>query len=120
MSEQHQTLLAAVGKAVGEDSSLWRDFERLLRHGNGSEFDSFLDEVDDSDYSLADWVEAFVEFDRWLDRKGTALRPLTGMRGYIHCCTLMNPALISSPNLKVIVFKSLTEFGFDAVSEAQN
>ena len=119
MNEAHPTLLSAVRKAVGEESLLLRDFENLLSRGNGAELESLLDQVDDSDYSLADWVEAFVEFDRWLDQKGETRRPLTGMRGYIHCCTFTNPPLLTSPSLKVIVIKALTEYGFDVLSEAQ-
>ena len=119
MSEPLPTLLIAAGKALGERTPLLRDFEGLLSRGNGAELESLLDLVDESDYSLADWIEAFVEFDRWLDSKGEARRPLTGMRGYIHCCTFMNPLSLSSPNLKVIVVKALTEYGFDTMSDAQ-
>ncbi len=119
MRGSYHNLLALVGKSVGEGSPLMRDFEQLLTRGDGFDSDSWLDEVDGSDYSLFDWVEAFVEFDRWLDLRGEARRPLESMRGYIHCCALMQPPVLSLVKLKVIVAKSLTEYGFDAVSEAQ-
>ena len=104
---------------MGEESPLLQEFEGLLSRGNGAELEPLLDQVDDSDYSLADWVEAFVAFDRWLAETGEMRRPLTGMRGYIHCCTFMNPPVLCSPSLKVIVIKALTEYGFDVLSEAQ-
>lgn len=119
MSDPHATLLSTVRKALGEESPLLQEFEGLLSRGNGAELECLLDQVDDSDYSLADWVEAFVAFDRWLAEKGETRRPLTGMRGYIHCCTFMNSPLLYSPSLKVIVIKALTEYGFDVLTEAQ-
>ncbi|GEM_PF-737157 len=119
MNESLQNLLDAVGKAVGKDSPEWAAFSRLLDRGEAGGLDALLDNVDESDYSLADWVEALTSFDEWLVEKGETRRPLAGMRGYIHCCTFTNSPHLSSPILKVIVIKALTEFGFDVLSEPQ-
>lgn len=119
MNEGNQLLLAAVEKAVGAESPESAAFRRLLERGEAGGLDELLDAVDDSDYSLADWVGAFLAFDEWLEGKGEKRRPLAEMRGYIHCCTYTNSPQLSLPILKVIVIKALTEFGFDAVSEPQ-
>jgi hypothetical protein len=119
MSDTLQLLLAAVDKAVGADTPEYAAFVRLLGRGEAVGLDELLDAVDESDYSLADWVGAFVAFDEWLEGKGEKRRPLAEMRGYIHCCTYTNSPQLSLPTLKVIVIKALTEFGFDAVSEPQ-
>lgn len=119
MNDTRQHLLAAVDKAAGADSPERASFERLLERGEVDGLGELLDAVDDSDYSLADWVGAFVAFDEWLEEKGEKRRPLAEMRGYIHCCTYTNSPYLSLPTLKVIVVKALTEFGFDAVAESQ-
>jgi hypothetical protein len=119
MNEGNQLVLAAVEKAVGAESPESVAFRRLLERGEACGIEELLDAVDDSDYSLADWVGAFAAFDEWLEEKGEKRRPLAEMRGYIHCCTYTNSPHLGLPSLKVIVIKSLTEFGFDAVSEPQ-
>jgi hypothetical protein len=119
MSESRETLLFAVEKAVGKDAPELGAFTSLLDRGEAGGLDGLLESVDESDYSLADWVEALTAFDVWLGEKGETRRPLAGMRGYIHCCTFTNSAQLSLPILKVIVIEALTEFGFDALSEPQ-
>lgn len=120
MNEGNQLLLAVVEKAVGAESAESVAFRRLLERGEACGSEELLDAVDDSDYSLADWVGAFVAFDKWLEEKGEKRRPLAEMCGYIHCCTYTNSPHLDLPILKVIVIKALTEFGFDAVSEPQH
>lgn len=82
---------------------------------------ALLEAVDDSDYSLADWVEALDAFVHWLEQRGESRRPWQGMLGYIHCCAAMATAPgIGLANLKVIVNQTLIEFGFQLLDEAQN
>lgn len=119
MSDSRHFLLAAVEKAMAKDSPELVAFARLLNSGEAGGLDALLENVDESDYSLADWVEALTAFDAWLGEKGETRRPLAGMRGYIHCCTFTNSPHLSSPILKVIVIKALTEFGFDVLAESQ-
>ena len=83
------------------------------------DLDAFHAAIDDSDYSMADWVEALVGFDKWLTSQKVIERPLTIMIGYINCCTMGNAKKVSLPSLKAIVVKSLREFGFDGADEYQ-
>jgi len=83
------------------------------------DLDAFHAAIDESDYSMADWVEALVGFDKWLTSQKTIERPFTIMIGYINCCIMGNATKVSLPSLKMIVVKSLREFGFDGVGEYQ-
>jgi hypothetical protein len=76
--------------------------------------------VDDSDYSLTDWIEALGAFDAWLEERGESSRPWREIVGYVHCCTLMASPGVGLVDLKVIVFKALTEFGFEFIGESQS
>lgn len=75
--------------------------------------------VEESDYSLPDWVEAFKAFEQWLDDRGMPSRPWREMAGYLHCCTHMASPGVPLGKLKVIVCQALTEFGFDFTHESQ-
>jgi len=81
--------------------------------------DEFYQAVDDSDYSLIDWTEALLEFDRWLESRKIMERPFQSMVSYVHCCTRLNPAGVRLPDLKTIVCQALGEFGFDLGNGAQ-
>ncbi len=85
-----------------------------------SERAALLEAVDESDYSLADWIEALAAFDRWLAARGEQRRPWCEIVGYIHCCTLMASPGVALGNLKVIVDQSLIEFGFHFLAESQS
>lgn len=76
--------------------------------------------VDESDYSLADWLEAIGAFCAWLESRAETRRPWLAMFDYIHCCTVAAPVGIALGNLKVIVHQALTEFGFRLLSESQD
>lgn len=119
LSKSSPSLLAIVEKALGKGSPMCTAFSDLMARGENGGLDDLLDDVDESDYSLADWVEALIAFDGWLAEKGETRRPLAAMRSYIHCCTYLNSPQLCLPVLKVIVIKALTEFGFVAVSEPQ-
>ncbi|MCB1203234.1 MAG: hypothetical protein KDN18_03160 [Verrucomicrobiae bacterium] len=75
--------------------------------------------IEESDYSLADWIEAIRSFEQYLAVKGEERRPWREMAGYLHCCTQMASPGIPLGNLKVIVNKALTEFGFEFMNESQ-
>lgn len=119
MRESCHPLFATVENAVGKNSPELAAFARLLDHGEAGELEALLEHVDESDYSLVDWVEALTAFDAWLTDQGESRRPLAEMRGYIHCCTYMNSPRLSLPILKVLVVKALTEFGFAVLTEPQ-
>ena len=94
----------------------------LLSRNTGKELPDinvFHTSIDDSDYSMSDWVEALVCFDDWLTTQKVTERPIGIMIGYIKCCTMGNATKVSLPSLQSIVIKSLTEFGFDGETESQ-
>ncbi len=101
---------AAMGGFAADSLSAWSEEERAV----------FLEAVDESHYSLADWIEALAAFDRWLQERGEGRRPWREIVGYIHCCTLMASPGVALGNLKVIVDQSLIEYGFHFVDESQS
>ncbi len=119
MEEPEILLFSAAAAAVGEGTESFGLLKRLMGGAAPEHVDMLLEQVDGSDYSLADWIAALGEFDAWMERMGRAERPIGQMLGYIHCCTLMQSPGLSSPMLKVIVYQALTEFGFEAISDAQ-
>ncbi len=109
--------LSSINRHLGDDTSLINSFSAVVGRTQDFDLSLLLEEIDSSDYSAVDWAEALVEFDVWLEAKKAAERPFPQMVGYVHCCTLMNAPQISLPSLKVIVNQSLTDFGFEAISE---
>ena len=87
--------------------------------GSAPDIDDFQSSVDDSDYSEADWIEALMTFDEWLSEQKIPQRPISLMLGYIRCCAMQNAPNISLPKLNILVYQSLTEFGFDAGNSSQ-
>lgn len=94
--------------------------DEILSGWSEAERDSLAAAVDDSDHSLADWLEALAAFVAWLEKRGETRRPWREMTGYIHCCSSYAPAGIPLGNLKTIVFQALTEFGFRLIDESQD
>lgn len=119
MREAGASLITAAARAVGGGTALFDSFSRLMEGAPAEQIETLFEQVDGSDYSLADWIEALVEFDAWLESRNRPERPIGEMLGYLHCCTLMQSPGLSSPILKVIVYQALTEFGFATISEAQ-
>ena len=108
-----------IKQAISNDPDLSRDFAEFFKKSPSFKAEELFEKVDESDYSLQDWVEAIVVFDAWLAEKGTAARPVSEMLGYIHCCTMTNAPQISLPSLKVIVNQSLNNYGFEEISKNQ-
>ncbi|MDF1739982.1 MAG: hypothetical protein P1U86_12545 [Verrucomicrobiales bacterium] len=99
--------------ALSDDDVTLDGFDKFLKKCPGSDLALLFEAVDETDYSLPDWIAALLAFDRWLDENGTSNRPFSQMLGYINCCTQINPPNVSLASLKVIVYESLIEFGFD-------
>lgn len=118
MTQDSPDPLELIRKSVSGDE-IFEKFDKFVKSAQDVDFDRLFEDVDQTDYSLGDWVEAMAGFDAWLEAENVKSRPFSEMVGYIHCCTMAAPQTISSPNLKVIVIQSLTEFGFDAVSDPQ-
>lgn len=119
MSAEAEKGWPTIEALLEEENDLREALRPLLADGDPGTIEALLEEVDQSDYSLVDWGEALVEFDRWLAGRETPERPLPEMIGYIHCCTLTNAPGIPLGSLKVIVSQSLTNHGFAAISGSQ-
>ena len=98
------------------DSSSFDRIEILLSGAAPSEW---FAQIDDSSFSLADWIEALLAFDDWLVEKDIAARPVENMIGYIHCCTLTMAETLSPPNLAELTREMLDQYGFDVASEVR-
>lgn len=98
------------------DSSSFHRIDKLL---SGTDLTRWFQQIDDSSFSLSDWIEAVLEFDAWLSRNAIAERPLDSMIGYIHCCTLTMAETLSPPNLASLTREMLDQHGFDAASDAK-
>lgn len=108
-----------IEKALSGDTVSLAAFREFLTRAENPDLDALFEEVDQSDYSLPDWISAFLTFDRWMTEQKREARPFRGMMGYIHCCTLMNATQVSLASLNVIVGEALTDYGFDEVNVSQ-
>lgn len=72
--------------------------------------DKLLREVDESNFTLTDWVEALIAFDKWLDRNGLTLS-LQDRLAYISCAakSVGNHATLS--HLPSLVQEFLEQYG---------
>jgi len=86
----------------------------LTREITPADYAALASAIDESDYSIADWLEALLTFESWLEQRAVPTRPFAAIMGYIHCCTLMNARGVITPSLNIIVNKALIDFGFDA------
>ncbi len=103
----------AIETALIDDDASLNNFGKFLKKCPGSDLTLLFEAVDETDYSLIDWVAALLEFDRWMDEAGTSNRPFRQMLGYINCCTQINPPNVCLASLEVVVYEALTGFGFD-------
>lgn len=106
--------LEIIGKAVGATSDRMVRFESLLYRSGDPDLEDLMGSADDSDYSLADWVEALNAFDDYLSRNNIQNRDFPKMLGYLRCCALMPGGMAKIPSLQSVVNQCLTDFGFDA------
>ncbi len=108
-----QTLREATSGREGE----YESFTALLNQGDADTVQLLIENVDESDYSLADWVEALLAFETWLEGQGESRRLVSKMVGYVHCCMMISSPVLPSPSLKVILIETLTEYGFAALTD---
>lgn len=96
----------------------WHKLQALLAGADAQELSRILDEfcqdVDQSDYSLGDWILALLAIDQWLEESGIDQRPLESMAGYIHCCTSTLAGTLPAPDLARLTRGMLEQHGFDA------
>ncbi|MEM9280276.1 MAG: hypothetical protein AAGA96_00480 [Verrucomicrobiota bacterium] len=95
-----------------------KKFIEFLDSCDNPDLDEFVDQVDQSDYALLDWIEALLGFGDWLKARNHQSFPFREMVGYTHCCTLTNAPGISLPSLKLVVVQALEEHGFAAATDS--
>jgi hypothetical protein len=119
MKQGEEKLRARISEKLGDRPEA-RKFFDLLGRSQSVDLENLIDEVDDSDYSLADWVGAFLGFDIWLTNEGISGRDFGNMLGYLHCCQLMIAENVDRPDLQTFVNQMLTEYGFDPGQRSQS
>lgn len=112
--------LDLVGEAVGLESDRMTRFRSLLYRSGDPDLEELIGSVDDSDYSLADWIDALDAFDRYLSSNNVQVRDFPKMLGYIRCCVLMPRGIAELPSLQDVVNQYLMEFGFDAARPVED
>ena len=99
----------------------WQFLEILISHVETNSLsqtlDGLYDQVDQSEFALADWIDALLSFDQWLVEQKKTTRPVAAMIDYIHCCTLTLSDTLAPPNLARITGEMLEQHGFDATAD---
>lgn len=80
-------------------------------------FTKFIELVDESTFSLGDWLEAISVLYRWLKAKHYRAEVLTAL-GYINCCAEGGGRALGQANLPWQVQEALETFGFNKAIEA--
>ncbi|MDF1754337.1 MAG: hypothetical protein P1U89_16255 [Verrucomicrobiales bacterium] len=119
MNESNSLILRKLKVLLAENSNNDLFFEFIDRC-DGVDLDKFVNEVDESHYSLEDWVEAFLGFDEWLTKRCISERSFIVMLGYVHCCQEVLPETLEKPSLQVIVNEMLNNYGFQAGDPSQS
>lgn len=105
-------------QAACSSASDW-DRLHLLLSQEEEAVNHLFEQVDQSDYSLPDWIKAILSFDEWLSRQDVTERPTANMIGYIHCCTMTAPDTLTLPDLSRLTREMLEQHGFDATKDAE-
>lgn len=110
------SLLEERGQNPGEVTAL----ASITREATSTDYEALATAIDESDYGLADWLDALFSFEQWLQVHSVPTRPFASIIGYIHCCTLTNAKGVITPSLNIIVNKALIDYGFDAALPSQH
>lgn len=72
-----------------------------------------LDAVDESPYSLGQWIDAIIVVDKWLDERGLEA-PFQAQLGYVSCACEAAGAGATLTTLHSVVSEMLADYGFDS------
>lgn len=72
----------------------------------------FFNAVDDSPYSLAQWIEAIKYFSKWLD-ENQRTTPWPTLLGYLSCCSESPENKNIKHNLKHLLKDMLETYGYE-------
>ena len=92
--------------------------EANLEDSDDEVLSSFLDEVNDSHYSLRQWIDALIVVGHWLDARGLAAS-LQDRIGFVSCANAAAGAGANLTPLSALVSDMLDSYGFErAVKKA--
>lgn len=74
---------------------------------------ALLDAVDDSPYSLRQWVDAFIVVGQWMDARGLRAG-FQDQLGYVHCACEAAGAGANLTPLAALVSEMLDSYGFES------
>jgi hypothetical protein len=75
-----------------------------------------LDEVDESDYSLRQWIDALVVLGHWMDARALTAR-LEDQIGYVGCACAAAGASANLTPLSGLVADMLESYGFECAEK---
>lgn len=113
------TILNKIETLLAGEPGMYADFCRFLESAESVDLPKLVDEVDESNFSLYDWIESLLSFEDWLDREKAKKRDFDNMLGYLHCCTFVIPESVASPSLKGVLQQCLSDYGYDAAEASQ-
>lgn len=87
-------------------------WQRCLRGVDPQQLRALMDEVDDSDFGLLDWVEGLRALDQWLDARGLTLS-LPDQIGYVSCSAAAAGGGGNLSHLPALVTDLLEAYGCD-------
>jgi len=76
--------------------------------------EALLQAVDDSPYSLGQWIDAFVVLDQWLEAKSLSAS-IEDQMGYLHCVAEAAGSGAVWIRLEAFVSEMLAQYGFEHV-----
>jgi hypothetical protein len=79
---------------------------------DGEKVRAFLAAVDASPYSLAQWADAFILLDQWLEARGLQAS-FRDQLGYVGCACEAAGAAANMTPLSAIVSDMLEDYGFE-------
>ena len=103
----------AIEQALRDNPKEVRRFRLLISNIESSTLDKWLATVDESDYSLKDWVDAILAFEQWLNDQGIAEKSFLNMLGYLQCCAEMLSDHVEKPCLEQFLLQCLSDFGYE-------
>lgn len=83
-----------------------------LQAADSQQLQAFLDEVDDSDFGLLDWVGGLQVLNQWLDARGLTLL-LRDQIGYVSCSAAAAGSGGNLSHLPALVADLLEAYGCD-------
>lgn len=80
---------------------------------------ALLEAVDDSSFSLAAWIDAFIILEQWLEVRGRHAA-FEDQLGYVHCACEAAGAGVSLTTLAAVVSEMLDDYGFESAEPKWN